>query len=287
MSAPTQECHRVLAPSLTRLLAFGLCLLASVAGAAPPQGTPAELTESALRYLYGEGVERDTDRAVVYLCSAARKGYGSAAYELAWLYYQGRGVPRDDGLAAAWLGEAQRLGERPPQRLVESLAKVRKRGLDCIAGNNLAVRMGNPRRAALAADINDDPRRAALVAAINELAPQYDLDPALVLEVVRAESNFDPLARSNKGALGLMQLIPATARRFGVLDPFDPMQNLHGGMAYLRWLFDRFDGDLKLILAGYNAGEAAVERHGGVPPYTETREYVRRILQRYGGKSGT
>ncbi|HSO08105.1 MAG TPA: transglycosylase SLT domain-containing protein [Pelomicrobium sp.] len=268
------------------MLVLGACLLASGAGAAAPQGMPAELTERALRYLHGEGVERNINLAVTYLCNAARDGYGSAAYELAWLYYQGRGVPRDDALAAAWLAEAQRLGEALPQRLVESLAHVRKGGLDCIAGNGLDVQMGKGQHAARAAAISDDPRRAALVALINELAPQYDLDPALVLEVVRAESNFDPRARSNKGALGLMQLIPATARRFGVRDPIDPMQNLHGGMAYLRWLFDRFDGDLKLILAGYNAGEGAVERHGGVPPYTETREYVRRILRRYQGKSG-
>ena len=91
-----------------------------------------------------------------------------------------------------------------------------------------------------------------------------------MLEVVRAESNFDPRARSHKGALGLMQLIPATARRFGVDDPLEPAQNLRGGMAYLRWLLERFDGDLRLALAGYNAGEEAVERHGGVPPYAET-----------------
>ena len=113
------------------------------------------------------------------------------------------------------------------------------------------------------------------------MAPRFDLDPALVLEVVRAESNFDPRARSHKGALGLMQLIPATARRFGVEDPFEPSQNLRGGMAYLRWLMTRVDGDLRLALAGYNAGEAAVERHRGVPPYAETRAYVGRILRRY------
>jgi soluble lytic murein transglycosylase-like protein len=127
-----------------------------------------------------------------------------------------------------------------------------------------------------------DRRRAALAVAIYEIAPEYGLDPALVFEVVRAESNFNPRARSHKGALGLMQLIPATARRFGVKDPFEPRQNLHGGMAYLRWLLQRFDGDLRLSLAGYNAGERAVERYGDVPPYAETREYVRRILSRYG-----
>jgi len=250
-------------------LVAGLCLLAGGAVAAVGQWTPAELAERAVRYLHGEGVERDTDRAVVYLCAAAREGHAAAAYELGWLYYQGRGVPRDDGLAAAWLDRAQRLGERPPQRLIDDLASVPRRPLSCVASNGLDLQL-------------QDRRRAKLVVAIYELAPQYDLDPALVLEVVRAESNFDPRARSHKGALGLMQLIPSTARRFGVRDPFEPMQNLRGGMAYLRWLYDRFDGDLRLILAGYNAGEAAVEQHGGVPPYTETREYVRRILQRYG-----
>ena len=128
---------------------------------------------------------------------------------------------------------------------------------------------------------SSDARRAKLVVAVYEMAPLYGLDPELVLEVVRAESNFNPKARSPKGALGLMQLIPATAKRFGVANPFEPAQNLRGGMAYLRWLLERFDGDLKLTLAGYNAGEHSVERYGGVPPYAETRSYVKTILGRY------
>lgn len=232
---------------------------------------PAQMTERALQFLHGEGVTPDVDRAVVYLCAAARQGHGAAAFELGWLYLQGRGVTRDDALAAAWMGEARRLGERLPARLQENLEmeQATQRRPDCIASNGSHYQQF-------------DGRRADLVLAIYELAPEYDLDPALVLEVVRAESNFNPRARSRKGALGLMQLIPATAQRFGVNDPFEPMQNLRGGMAYLRWLLERFDGDLKLMLAGYNAGEAAVERHGGVPPYRETREYVQRILQRYG-----
>ncbi|MEJ2388717.1 MAG: lytic transglycosylase domain-containing protein [Chromatiaceae bacterium] len=101
--------------------------------------------------------------------------------------------------------------------------------------------------------------------------------PNLVLAVVAAESNFDPSARSDKNAQGLMQLIPATAERFDVKDAWDPEQNLRGGMAYLRWLLQRFDGDVWLALAGYNAGEQAVERYKGIPPYPETRDYVDRI----------
>jgi soluble lytic murein transglycosylase-like protein len=101
-----------------------------------------------------------------------------------------------------------------------------------------------------------------------------------VLAVVEVESNFDPRARSHKNAQGLMQLIPATAERFGVDDVWDPEQNLRGGMSYLRWLLDHFDGDIKLALAGYNAGEQAVRRHRGIPPYAETRAYVERISRR-------
>ena len=228
-------------------------------------------TQRGLQHLHGEGVERSVDRAVVYLCAAARHGQGDAAFELAWLYFQGRGVPADDGLAAAWLREAERRGEDAPARLRQSLEGVRAAPLKCVASNGADLQI-------------NDRRRARVAVAIHELAPQFDLDPGLVLEVVRAESNFNPRARSHKGALGLMQLIPATARRFGVKDPFEPVQNLRGGMAYLQWLLRRFDGDLELTLAGYNAGEAAVERHGGIPPYAETRAYVKRILQRYGAR---
>jgi hypothetical protein len=117
---------------------------------------------------------------------------------------------------------------------------------------------------------------------IERLAPQYALDPALVKQVVAAESAFDSNARSPKNAQGLMQLIPATAARFGVSNPWDAEQNLRGGMAYLSWLLGRFRGDVRLALAGYNAGEGAVMRHGGLPPYAETRNYVAGIISRYG-----
>jgi soluble lytic murein transglycosylase-like protein len=99
----------------------------------------------------------------------------------------------------------------------------------------------------------------------------------LVIAVIQVESNFDPNALSPKNAQGLMQLIPETAERFGVKDVWDPEQNLRGGMAYLRWLLDYFRGDVRLALAGYNAGEGAVERHQGVPPFDETQDYVRKV----------
>jgi transglycosylase-like protein with SLT domain len=108
------------------------------------------------------------------------------------------------------------------------------------------------------------------------------LDPLLLYSVMHQESSFKSRAVSPKGASGLMQLMPGTARRFGVTNIFDPRQNVEGGARYLRFLTDRFDGNLSLILAGYNAGEGAVEKYGWqIPPYAETQEYVRRISRRY------
>jgi hypothetical protein len=120
--------------------------------------------------------------------------------------------------------------------------------------------------------------------AIIDAARRHGLNPHLVAAVVRAESAFEPRAVSHKGARGLMQLMPATARRFGVevSELFTPERNLEAGSRYLRWLVDRFPGDLPRILAAYNAGEATVERYRGVPPYRETRNYIRRVFSTLG-----
>lgn len=111
---------------------------------------------------------------------------------------------------------------------------------------------------------------------------KYRIDPLLIYSQMHQESSFKVRATSNKGASGLMQLMPATARRFGVTKIYDPQQNIDAGVRYMRWLLDTFDGDVILALAGYNAGEGAVMKYGrSVPPYRETREYVRRISTRY------
>ncbi len=113
---------------------------------------------------------------------------------------------------------------------------------------------------------------------ILEAAKAHRVDPALIAAVIKAESNFDPSAVSRKGARGLMQLMPATARRLGVTHAFDPRENIRGGTAYLAELADRYgETSVELILAAYNAGERAVEEFGGVPPYRETRDYVKRV----------
>jgi hypothetical protein len=110
---------------------------------------------------------------------------------------------------------------------------------------------------------------------------QYGLDYNLVKAVISAESAFDPAAISPKGAMGLMQLMPGTSRDLGVVDPFDPIQNIDGGVRYLRFLMDRFNNNVVLALAAYNAGPEAVQKHYGIPPYEETRNYVERVLDFY------
>ncbi len=117
-------------------------------------------------------------------------------------------------------------------------------------------------------------------------AQEFGVEEAIVRAVIHAESAFKPTALSRVGAQGLMQLMPATARRFGVSDSYDPSQNIRGGVQYLAWLLRRYDGDLTLAAAGYNAGEGAVDRHKGVPPYSETQRYVQRVrmlAERYRG----
>jgi soluble lytic murein transglycosylase-like protein len=119
-------------------------------------------------------------------------------------------------------------------------------------------------------------------ALIGESGVRNGVDPVLLYAIMHRESSFRPTAVSPKGARGLMQLMPATAARLGVRDIFDPQQNIEGGVKYVRFLLDMFDGDVRLALAGYNAGEGAVMKYGNrVPPYSETQEYVRRISERY------
>lgn len=125
----------------------------------------------------------------------------------------------------------------------------------------------------------------SLRALITSTASKHGISARLVEAIIAVESAFNPLAVSAKGAMGLMQLMPKTASQYAVRNPFDPLQNIQGGIGLLRDLLHRFQGDLRLALAAYNAGEKAVVENGGIPPYRETREYVRKVLHRYGGSS--
>ncbi|HEX4963841.1 MAG TPA: lytic transglycosylase domain-containing protein [Thermoanaerobaculia bacterium] len=127
---------------------------------------------------------------------------------------------------------------------------------------------------------------ADLAPLIQRNSDDQNLDPKLVEAVIQVESGYNHKALSNKGAMGLMQLMPDTASLFNVRDAFDPQENLRAGTRYLRQLLDRFAGRVELALAGYNAGPGAVEKHGGVPPYAETRDYVKQVMALYRGDRG-
>ena len=139
----------------------------------------------------------------------------------------------------------------------------------------------NERTFSIPADIptSGDP---ALDRIILEVGEKQGVDPRFIHAVIWQESKYDTHARSHAGAQGLMQLIPATAKRFGCEHPEDPEENVTAGTKYLSWLLKRFSGNVELALAGYNAGEGAVDKYEGVPPYDETRNYVKIISQRYG-----
>ena len=242
------------------------------------KSSPAQLTQIAGWLEHGEGVPRDYAKAIQLYCRAAHKDFVPAMVALGWIYANGRGVDRDDDQAAAWFEKAAELGDPLSARLIGRVGGNRSR-------TDARCLLPDGRTWFASPETRPNPDRATIVQWVRHLAPRFELDAALVLSVIQAESNFNVQARSHKNAQGLMQLIPETARRFGVENSFDPVQNIQGGMAYLRWLLNHFKGDLKLALAGYNAGERTVERYSGVPPYPETRAYIRRVLRGYSGSS--
>lgn len=158
------------------------------------------------------------------------------------------------------------------------------------AKGRVVVREPKPRQstaadAAQKSGKNSAADKAAYHSIVEEKAKQHDMDPQLVKAVIKAESNWNAGAVSNKGAQGLMQLMPSTASLLGVVNPFDPVQNIDGGIRYLKHLLGKFGGNLTLALAAYNAGPKLVEKKGGVPSIPETVAYVRKVLAYYGGSN--
>jgi TPR repeat protein len=253
--------------ALGALLAVGVCVRPALADPATVEKA-ATLRLEAAQHEHGDGVARDPAKAAQLYCEASRLGDVIAQYNLGWMYANGRGIARDDATAAWFFSMAVKQGDALAERMLRQVGEPPENAPECL----------------LAAEdhdipIQEFPQHRQVMDLVLKLAPEYGVDPRLVMAIIRAESNFNPGAISPKNAQGLMQLIPETAQRFNVRKPFDPEQNIRGGLAYLRWLLAYFKGDVELVAAAYNAGEGTVNRYGGIPPYPETQGYVRRIRE--------
>lgn len=276
--------------SLPRWLLALLLSAMGLAHAAEPAQRQA-WREQAQALEHGEGVKRDTEAAIRLYCQAALAGDAVSAYNLGWLYANGRGTPRNDGYASHWFARAALLGDTHAEALFKRLNAPADKP-ECVQQAERAeqLKIEQAQREAQQAaemaaittryrELVNTPEKQRIMKIVYKLAPKFGIQPGLAFAVIRAESNFDANALSDKNAQGLMQLIPETAARFRVSKPFDPEQNIRGGLSYLQWLLAYFQGNVPLVLAAYNAGEGTVERFRGVPPYPETQGYIRRIQE--------
>ncbi len=270
-----------------------------------PSADAKRLTQQATQFEHGEGVPKDAVQAYALYCEAAKLGSADAQVKLAWMIANGRGVPKDNALASALFGLAADQGHEYGLRMRSFMGAPATHLPACLLTAEaepvlepeplpaLPVASGAGVRVA-ATRLTVDPdivptidwtrgqaERARVVSIVRRLAPVYGVDPDLALSIITIESAFDPRARSHANAQGLMQLIPATAERFGVRNAYDPTENIRGGLQYLRWLLAYFKGYVPWVAAGYNAGEGNVENYKGVPPFNETRNYVKRLCKLY------
>ncbi|WP_421275836.1 lytic transglycosylase domain-containing protein [Aeromonas veronii] len=227
-------------------------------------------------------------KAIALYCVAASTGNPEGYFRIGRLLATGPASVRSAKMANSYLAMAMRLGNQQASRYYNPRVGNAPMGDQCGVG----MRGGQGSYFALPSTpfnveaylARQSPGKQKLATMLRHAAKRHQVDVRLVLAIAIAESNLESRAVSAKNAQGVMQLIPETQQRFGVTQPFDPAQNIKGGVSYLKWLDRRFDGDWVLISAAYNAGEKAIERYGGIPPYDETREYVKRVLYFAGHK---
>jgi soluble lytic murein transglycosylase-like protein len=227
-------------------------------------------------------------KAANLYCEASRYGSAEAVYRLGMLYAFGRGVPANRDYAANLFGIASVHGHYEAQKMLETIEITTDSTPLCVLEAVAPERAPTPHYGdsqgspAIDAYIANLPKNKRwVVDLVEKIAEWHKIDPKLVLSIITAESNFKVGAMSNKDAHGLMQLIPATAERFNVKNAYNASQNIKGGVKYLRWLLSYFRGDVPLAVAAYNAGEGAVDKYYGVPPYKETKAYVKKVMALY------
>jgi soluble lytic murein transglycosylase-like protein len=252
-------------------------------------GATRVLVEQAIAYEHGEGVPKNPVKAASLYCEAARLGDAEAQFALGWMFANGRGVSHDDAIATALFRRAAAQGHAQAGKMLRYVSDPAERLPSCMTDVTQAAGSGR--------EVSDDstlsveelvqrlpPEKRKVAELVRRVAVQHSVSPQLALAIARAESNFEPTARSPKNALGVMQLIPETAVRFKVRNVYDPADNIRGGVTYLRWLLAYYRGRVPLAIAAYNAGEGAVDKHRGIPPYPETRDYVKRVIAWFGAE---
>ena len=244
--------------------------------AALEQGLAAEM---------GVGLRRNARLAIRLYCDAAITGSAEGFFRIGRILASGPLHLRKPALANAYLAQAVQLGHHAAIEYFDETVPFAQLDEDCSKLELGAVTEPFDLDGYLSAL---SPAKRRIVELIRRHAASYGIEVRVALAIALAESNLNAEAVSPKNAQGVMQLIPGTQARFGVTRPFDPESNIKGGLAYLKWLKARYDGDWSLIAAAYNAGEGAVEKHGGIPPYRETESYVRRVLffAGFGGAKG-
>lgn len=284
---------------------------AALSGAGSPEmidGGPrlSALMQTAATYEASAESNEDFWRAAVIYCEASRLGSTEAQYRLGMLYAFGKGVPENRAFAASLFSMASQLGHQKAFDMLETV-NFKSRDLPaCVTSEAFpekqppppppvfvtpeALPEKKPHRVFGPAEhtIQIDryleslpSSKSWIIDLANKISDWYDIDPKFVLSIITVESAFETKARSPKSAMGLMQLIPKTAERFNVKNAFDAAQNISGGIRYLKWLLSYYRGNVALTAAAYNAGEKAVDRYFGIPPYPETREYVKRLKKLY------
>lgn len=247
-----------------------------------------ELLLKAANYESNSGSHDDYWQAAVIYCEASKLGSIEAQYRLGMLYAFGKGVPENRAFAASMFSLASRQGHAKAFDMLETVHFESQELPPCVISDALPEKRPPP---VLEPAEHPEPidlyleslpySKSWIIDLTNKISDWYEIDPKLVLSIISVESEFETKARSPKSAMGLMQLIPATAERFNVKNAFNASQNIRGGIEYLKWLLSYYRGSIELATAAYNAGEKAVDRYLGIPPYPETREYVKRLKKLY------